>query len=471
MQSYRRERQWRRVITGFSVFRYAAGAAGALSVLCCPAIVRAQGGAFVGKLNIVRDVLISKPGMAVGAIPQYGIAKQGQGVLDGQSVRTLKRSQAEVVFNDRSAIRISERTDLRIQDEAALRRIALKAGIVWVRVARGVNTQVETPSATAVARGTVFTVQQDEDGSTTLTVYEGTVELRFGDQTVSVPAGSKVTLRPGDKTPTPTKLPQNEIPVEFGGGLVGWWNTVADSPGLAVTSGTDAIYDLRTSLVGESGQQLRTASGQPILPGGEPFFISDPTQRGQFLAISQQTLVPDVKNTGLTLAGYDVQFGAQLVTNRFTFSAQDAAFLQNLGIRTVDDYIKASTVNGAKLNVGVNTSARSYYRPGSVTGQPNFDFRLLDRTESSNVILGIGAAAALLANYAQDKTLTFLPPQYELSGSAYAASPYILLGGRANLKGRFGKTRYELEGNLISLVYGDPKDTFSKLLSVAVGRL
>ena len=435
-------------------------------VAVLPVVAQAQGGPLVGKLNILRDVLVSKAAVTTAAVPQFGIGKQGQGVFSGQAVRTLKRSQAEVVFNDRSAIRINERTDLIVQDEETLRRIQLKAGIVWVRVARGVNTQVETPSATAVARGTVFTVQQDEDGSTILTVYEGVVEMRVGDQSVPVAAGSRFTVKPG-ATPTLVKLTSLETPAEFGGSFVGWWNQIADNAGLAVTTGTDALYDLRTSIIGEAAQALQAARS-PFSPNGDnSFFINDPAQRREFLRIVQHSLIPDVKNSGLSLSAYKAQFRDSGVNQRFEFSAADAAFLSHLGVKTVGDYVNATAVNGANLNVKIDTS-REYYRLTSVTGQPNYDFRLLDRTESNGWFIGVGAAAALLSTLTQDKTVTFLAPRYEISASGFALSPDVLVGGRANVKGRLEKTRYEVEGNLLSLIYGDPKDTFAKLLSVAV---
>jgi hypothetical protein len=442
-----------------------------------PAVVRAQGLTTIGNIRITRAVLVSRDPITSGALPTYLPAKEDQGIFGGQGVRTLKRAQAEVRFrNDQSLLRISERTDVILQDAATLRRIQLKAGLVWVRVAKGVNTQVETPAATAVARGTEFTVEQTPSGSTRLTVYEGTVEIQVGERTVPVHAGETIEVIPDGKTPPGYTLPdaatplrREQIPIEYGGAFSGWWHEIEDGAGVAVTTGTNALLDLRSSTVGEAIQQLKVAQNLGK-PADSSHVIPDPGEKQSLLDIVHSTLIPDFKSSGLTLSQYEQQFGNQPVDSHYnTLSPSDVTFLGSVGVTTVGDLVDSALVNGAGANVSVDLSRRrTYYKPESIRGQQNFDLRLLDRTDSSTAIFAVGAAAALIADVASGGKLEAFMPKYEVSGFGILADPDSLVGGRARLDGRIGKTNYAFEANVLSLLTGDNKGTFSKLFSVAV---
>jgi hypothetical protein len=465
---------WRRryLLAGLAVARPLTVGIACILGGIAPAAVKAQGITTIGNIRITRAVLVSRDPITSGALPAYIPAKEDQGVFSGQGVRTLKRAQAEVRFrNDQSLLRISERTDVVLQDSATLRRIQLKAGLVWVRVAKGVNTQVETPAATAVARGTEFTVEHTPAGTTRLTVYEGTVDIQVGDRTVSVPPGNTIEVT-STLPAAPTALRREKIPIEYGGAYAGWWHDIEDNAGVGVTTGTPALFDQRTSTVGEAIQALTVSQNLgKSAPPGSSLVIPDPDQKQSLIGLVQSTLIPDFKSSGLSLSQYQQQFGSASVSSHYsTLTSSDVTFLNSVGVTTVGQFVDSALVNGAGANISVDLSrGRSYYRTDSIRGQPNFDLRLLDRTDSSTAVFAIGAAAALLADVASGGKLEAFMPKYELSGFGILANPDSFLGGRASLDGRLSnKTSYAFEANVLSLLSGDNKDTFSKLFSVAV---
>jgi hypothetical protein len=442
--------------TAFSVAAFAG-----YSILAAPAAY-AQGGA-VGKLSITRQVEVSSGPITAGTSPSYKPARQNQNVSAGQGIRTLKRSQAEITFKDTSVLRIGERTDLIVQENSTLRNVRLQRGVVWVRVAKGVNTQVETPTATAVARGTVFTVAVLGDGSVRLTVYEGIVDLKTADKTISVNPGETITQAPGTAigSVAPSKVPLAQMPIEYGGGATGWWQDIAANGGVVSTPGSAAMLDLRSSPLTEAIQQLASTSR-----GANPFYLGNSLDRARLLSIAQGSLVPAVATSGLTPSAYASQFGSATLTNQLSLNASDLAFLQGLGVQDIGQFFNYVNANGAGINA--TARARQAYRPGSVQDRPNFDYRLLDRTDSSDTILGIGLLASVAANAIDGKNFKLFPPQGELSAFGFANDPTSLSGGRAELTGMFGKTRFRVESNLLRPLNGDGTDTQSKLASVAV---
>ena len=423
----------------------------------------------IGRLNVVRQVLATRDAVVSGTPPQYAPARQGQLVFPGQGVRTLRRSQAEIQFTDKSVLRINERTDLIVQDAASLRRIQLNSGLIWLRVAKGVATQVETPSATAVARGTEFTVGAQTDGSMLLTVYEGTVAAQVNGQEVLVHPGEQVIIRKDGVVPqSANHLRRSNLPTQYGGTSPenGWWNDVADNRGLSVIGGTTFGSDLRTSISGEALQQLSAAGLAGNRDNNSLFFLSDAALRDQLRGIAQSSLVTDYKTTGLSLDAYRRQYGSQTASGRFSLSATDSAFLAAHNVKTVDDFVQSALVNGASVTIPLST--RAYYQPGSITGTPNYDLRVLDRTESSDSLIGIGAGLALLSNFVLGNKWGVSVPIFEVSGFGLVADPTSFYGARGRVTGLIGKTRYRFESNAIELTGSDLSRTrHTKLASIA----
>lgn len=167
-----------------------------------------QANPIVGKFTAARNAQISR-GPASGS-DAFVDAKSGQAVREGFAVRTFRRSFAEITFNDKSALRINEQTDLIVQSAQTLRRIRLDRGQVWVKDENGSKTSVQTPVATATARGTEFTVSSDG----TVMVKEGEVDLEAGGVVITLGAGEVGGVGPGG---SPQKLGgQNPNPGQGG---------------------------------------------------------------------------------------------------------------------------------------------------------------------------------------------------------------------------------------------------------------
>ena len=145
----------------------------------------------VGKFTAARNAQVSRGPASDSNI--FTDAKIGQPIREGFAVRTYRRSFAEITFNDGSALRVNEQTDLIVQSAATLRRIRLDRGEVWVKDEHGSRTAVQTPVATATARGTEFIVSSDG----TVTVKEGEVDLAAGGVTITIGAGETGGIGPG----------------------------------------------------------------------------------------------------------------------------------------------------------------------------------------------------------------------------------------------------------------------------------
>ncbi|MBI5804804.1 FecR domain-containing protein [candidate division TA06 bacterium] len=108
-------------------------------------------------------------------------AELGQALQPGDSVRTGKGSLAEIGFADGTSIRLGEKTSLYIQRaDSTDRSFKLFLGKLWTKVAKlSLKSQftVETPTAVAGVRGTVFKVEIQPDSGTRVAVEEGLVEV------------------------------------------------------------------------------------------------------------------------------------------------------------------------------------------------------------------------------------------------------------------------------------------------------
>jgi len=108
-------------------------------------------------------------------------AELGQALFPGDSVRTGKDSRAELAFSDGTTLRLAENSRLYIQQADTVRSFKLLWGKIWSKVAKladtGVRFQVETPTAVAGVRGTVFRVEIGPDSTSRVAVEEGEVDV------------------------------------------------------------------------------------------------------------------------------------------------------------------------------------------------------------------------------------------------------------------------------------------------------
>lgn len=103
-----------------------------------------------------------------------------QALYAGDSVRTGKDSRAELSFSDGSTIRLGENSKFLIRQNGTTRSFTLLSGKFWAKVAKlseRARFEVESPTAVAGVRGTVFKVEVDQDSTSRVAVEEGEVEV------------------------------------------------------------------------------------------------------------------------------------------------------------------------------------------------------------------------------------------------------------------------------------------------------
>lgn len=191
-------------------------------------------------------------------------AEIGQPLFVGDSVRTGKDSRAEVSFEDGTSVRISDNARLLVQQADTLRSLKLLWGKLWAKVARLSSAQsrfeVQTPTAVAGVRGTVFRVEVDPDTATRVAVEEGEVEVfhpRLARRMVRLAARREAFVRIGQDPSDPREYdPAKEQRWER-------WSKKAFSRLSKILDGTMAAMDKRLkqeeSLL-ESAQRLLASS-------------------------------------------------------------------------------------------------------------------------------------------------------------------------------------------------------------------
>ena len=150
-------------------------------------------------------------------------ASTGERVEAGSQVRTGPSSSASLTFFDGSTMDLESQTEVTIVQMSAQpdggRVIVLNQALGHThsrvrKVAdRASRFEIETPAAVAVVRGTEFATTVETNGTTSVTVIDGLVEVTAQGMTVEVSAGQMTSVRPGEppaaasgiSEPTPTE--------------------------------------------------------------------------------------------------------------------------------------------------------------------------------------------------------------------------------------------------------------------------
>jgi len=163
-------------------------------------------------------------------------------------VRTGAKSVATLEFDVGGRVGVNQDSEIQIVGERqyeavgqeGFRRILLKAGGIWARVTRQRSElQVQTSGGVMGIKGTEFVVETAPDGPTTLSVLEGSVEVRPAvGEPVLADAGTKVTFDPATVPVVKTYEDPQDLRKEV---MQGWgtFNQVA-GPLMAAT-GTGAV--------------------------------------------------------------------------------------------------------------------------------------------------------------------------------------------------------------------------------------
>jgi len=132
---------------------------------------------------------------------------EGTALEDGVRVKTAPQSMAVLIFFEGSTIELEANTEVGIERveyvEEGYTVIILKQwlGRTWSRVVELTHPssryEIQTPSASAMVRGTSFLTTVDDTGATQVQVAEGLVTVAAQAEEVSVPAGYQVNVETG----------------------------------------------------------------------------------------------------------------------------------------------------------------------------------------------------------------------------------------------------------------------------------
>jgi hypothetical protein len=136
----------------------------------------------------------------------------------GTHIKTAADSRALLTFFDGSTLELEPGTDIEIQqldytNEETI-NIVLKqwVGRTWSRVVKmvdaGSHYKIETPSACAIVRGTLFTTEVDEAGTTTVATTRGLVSVVAQGEEVYLPANVQTSVSDGQAPSQPMASPR-----------------------------------------------------------------------------------------------------------------------------------------------------------------------------------------------------------------------------------------------------------------------
>ena len=137
-------------------------------------------------------------------------------LVAGTRIKTSPDSHALLTFFEGSTVKLEPNTDIEIQqvvhDGEQATTIILKQwmGKTWSRVVKmvdpGSHYQIETPSAMAIVRGTLFTTEVDETGFTQVATTRGLVSVVAQGEEVYLPASQQTQVDAGTAPSQPAAV-------------------------------------------------------------------------------------------------------------------------------------------------------------------------------------------------------------------------------------------------------------------------
>ena len=200
----------------------------------------------------------------------------GMSLVAGTRVRTAEDSHALLTFFEGSTIKLEPNSNVEIKQieyaEGESIRIVLKQwlGRTWSRVVKmadpGSHYEIETPSATALVRGTLFSTEVNETGTTKVATTEGLVSVVAKGEEVYLPASQQSTVVAGrpPSQPQTTYTGDTELIITVdmpGAGSV--CDPTGSSTGILPTGlSFNQILGSQASLLSDGTQQISVS--QPV---------------------------------------------------------------------------------------------------------------------------------------------------------------------------------------------------------------
>jgi hypothetical protein len=206
---------------------------------------------------------------------QWQEATDGMVLAVGARVRTSPDSHAMLTFFEGSSLKLEPGTDVEINRVDGEVRgptdivLTQWVGKTWNRVVKKLDArthyEIQTPSAHALVRGTLFEVEVDEALATSVRTIEGLVSVIAEDEEVFLPAGQETSVDKGapPSEPRPITPSANELVVTVG------WPAVAS---LCDPTGSSAGYLPDGSTLSQIARARSTSPHQ----GDQTIRIPDP---------------------------------------------------------------------------------------------------------------------------------------------------------------------------------------------------
>lgn len=154
-----------------------------------------------GKAQIISDSGAKRP------------AKEGGFIHSGEAVETGPESMVRIILPDQSVLEIKESSRVEVEDSRAnpsgINTVFVYLGSLWASISKSdtgdTKFEVQTPTAVAGVRGTVFTTGVGIDASTRLGVEQGRVHVNSagGDTEVDNDKETSVVMNDPPSRPTP----------------------------------------------------------------------------------------------------------------------------------------------------------------------------------------------------------------------------------------------------------------------------
>jgi len=278
----------------------------------------------------------------------------------GTRINTLPDSKAMLTFYNGSTVELDQSTDLEIQkseSQGKSGRIVLKQ-ILGKSVNRvvelidpGSRYEIQTPSAYALVRGTLFSVEVDGLKNTTVKVIENAVIVGAQGQTVSVPAGYQVTVLFGSPPPPPVQIS----------------SVIAFSPSASFFSGSMTAGTRPARGQGPEVWQLHQLT-PPVVVTTNPLPRERiPATRRPVTAAFNVPMNPETLNaTSFTLSKLGV--ADTPVAGTVTYDALTATFMPNAALDLRSEY--TATITTAAISLGGLPLANNYMWSFATLGGP-----------------------------------------------------------------------------------------------------
>jgi len=149
--------------------------------------------------------------------PGWQAASLGGKLGNGDKLETGASSFGSIMFLDRSMVKVREKTKFTVKSKRTMKReletdINVAVGEMHVKATSGSKIKIQTPTSVASVKGTEFNLMVEKDGTTHLTVLEGTVEFMNELGVILATEMTTSVSRVGESPSSPISVPQKAVP-------------------------------------------------------------------------------------------------------------------------------------------------------------------------------------------------------------------------------------------------------------------